>query len=365
MNIVRYIMRNYYLSKICEESITKEEVADIYSTTIENVEKAVHEYKDTKNPFKKMDRQTKQGYLQILISFVSAMLVLFTLFEMQAERNAAYMPNISINSPGIKFAWNQDRILAKDISGIMDEKKDIWEAYGSSYAQGLIVKMNVQNTGVGVAKDVCVDWLHVENIPSFQKAFSGNNDISVYVEKNQLIIDIKDGMTMGSFFPESERLEFGFLSADLTNSQELVIPDEYIHLYELLYAYQLWDNIPDIRFNVIYKDVQGEIYTKTFVIHPQPEMVIMAPENQGFGIVNLSIKEQKTEHFSVFGKYRNAVLFGTICFILVFAVLFILAVRFEMKRRRNKAASEKQTQQLKPELVSEDIHKHKDEKNVE
>lgn len=365
MNIVRYMMRNYYLGNICKGYITKEEVAKIYSTTVENVEKAVQEYKNNRNPFKKEDSQIRQGKIQIIISLLSAMLVLFTLFEMQAERNAAYMPNISINGSGIIFAWDKEHNLLNDISGFMKEELDTRSNLASSYEQSLFVKLAIQNTGIGIAKDVHVDWLFDENIPLWQKVFSENNDISISLNQYQLIVELSNGTTTRTFVADSGKIEYGFLTADLNESKELVIPREFVHLYELAFAHGLRKDLPDFRFNVFYKDVQGEIYKKAYVIHPAPLYTTENLENNGVGIVDLNIIEQKTEHISVFGKYKHLLLICGIVVVLFFAVIIISAILFEKNRRRIKAASKKHKGSAKSKLANKDELHGKEKGKIE
>lgn len=353
MSIIHYILRNYYLSNICKGNITKEEVADIYSTTAENVEKAVQNYQETKNPFRSASSDIKQGRIQIFISFVSAILVLFTLFEMQAERNAAYMPNISINGTGIKFAWDKDHNLVEDISFFDEEDLNTWNDFGSSYTKGFYVKMAILNTGVGVAKDLNVDWLYKENIPLFQELFVGNSDVSIGMTDRLVRIKLKDKNGMEFYYSASGKREYGFLKADLSQGTDLVVPAEYIQLYELAYAYDLWQYIPDLRYRVIYEDVQGKEYEKSFVIHPQPLIFGTSSENSGYGIVDLKVAEQKAGLFSFFRKYRY-ILYCVAGFTLVIVMLLVRAVLFEIKRRRKIVDKEEQPSSLNGEKVGKD-----------
>ena len=362
MKFILHFMKNYYLKKISDGKISKAEVACLYATSLDNVEKAVKEYEINRNPFRKSDSQTRLGIIQILISIVSVTLVLLTLFEMQAERNAAYMPNISINSTGIRFAWNEHRELLNDISGYDEKYLRVWDEYDSTHTRNMAVKMAVQNTGVGVAKDVYISWFYKRNIALFQKLFSGTNDVSVDIDDTQVVISLEDGLKVGSFYPDKESFTYGFLSADLNQSVELVIPSVYIYLYKLAYANQLGAYIPSLKFSVMYKDVQGELYGKEFILKPQPIMVLTSPDNSGFGIVDLVIMENETSHLSFIEKYRFVILYCVCGIIIVAGVLVLIAIRFEIKRSRKKDNIEKKPSPTKSDIVGED-HFQNQEKN--
>ena len=355
MKIIRYLMKKYYLSNVCKGRITKEEVADIYSTSVENVEKAVHEFEETKNPFRKADSRSRKENIQILISLVSIGLVLLTLYEMQAERNAAYMPDISINcsGSGIKFAWDEDH----NIDRISDTEKKLLNMLADStfYEAFDSVKLTVQNIGVGVAKDIYIDWLYNENIPLYQKVFSENTNISIIRDNLGVGFEPSETLITSGILPIMDYPihMYDFLTSDLHEKQELEMPQVFTVMYEVAYAYGIRDDFPDCRFNVFYKDVQGESYKKTFVIHFQPYFAHYDPNNNGSGAFTINILEQNTEHTSVFRKYGYIFVYCGIGCILVFSVLLISAILFEKKRRRIIDAS-KNRKSVKPKLANKD-----------
>lgn len=91
MKIFKHTGR-YYLKKIQKGYLTTQQVADILNTTIDIVNSAYDDYCKEQNPFKKRSFDFKNAVIQITISMISTFLVLLTLFEMQAERNATYLP---------------------------------------------------------------------------------------------------------------------------------------------------------------------------------------------------------------------------------------------------------------------------------
>ena len=333
MKIILYFMRNYYLSSICRRKIKPEEVARIYSTTPENVGKAVKQYKKRKNPFKTTDSQTRQGTIQIIISIVSALLVLLTLFEMQNERNAAYMPNISINCPGMKFIWNKDHEIVYDSSGLSEELQRSWNAE-TAHIDNDFINMSIQNTGVGVAKDVYVDWCAKENISAFQKLFSGNKELSIEINQDRVNVKHINGWMVGSPYYKGGIYKYGYLKANLDTSETLSIPVEYTLLYQYAYAYYLWDYIPEIKFIVSYNDVQGETYIKTFIISPKTQIMSINQEGDSMAMLDLIVKEESTKKHSFIYRHRYTVINIIIGAVIISVFVVLRAVLFEYNRRR-------------------------------
>lgn len=55
--------------------------------------------------------EKKKANIEIIISAISTIFVLLTLFEMKAERNAAYKPEISISNSQIAIVWDETDVL--------------------------------------------------------------------------------------------------------------------------------------------------------------------------------------------------------------------------------------------------------------
>lgn len=292
----KYLARKHYLREIDKGRITVQEVAVYYNTSVKNVEAAYTEYVNSKNPFQKSDHQVVKWIIETFISLLSVLLVLFTLFEMQEERNAAYRPNISLNSAKIIFAWDENGSFVNDYSLLTDRfgMADSLERY----FKGFNVNIPIQNTGVGVAKDVCVDWNYEENLAKFQQLFEESAGVTVAVAGNQIFIE-SNGLTMGSFFSDEPLYLFGYLQNSFEISETIQIPHYFVELYELAYSNGLWRSIPEIRFRIICKDVQGEEYSKWYIISPTPELVASHLEGGGAGMVKLGIYELRQDHLSI------------------------------------------------------------------
>ena len=332
--------------------MTIEEVASIYSTTPENVEEAVREYQERNNPFREFDDQIKIGIIEIAISIISAVLILFTLFEMQAERNAAYMPSISINCENMKFSWDENSSLcdySSNFKGLNGYTTEALDAYEDSYKSGFPINMSVQNTGVGVAREVYVDWLYEDNIPAFQKLFSDVNDISVLMENYQINIVLNKSDVIGMPYQNSESYQYGFLSPDLDKTESMNVPLVYMLLYQIAVAHGFQHDLPEIRFSVKYKDVQGEVYLHDFTIEPEVHFAFINTDNAGTCLLDLYVNEKKKEHLSIKSKSGYFVLGGCLV-VLIEGLAFIIFGRLQKNYKRSlNSIKDKQEDDKKPE----------------
>ena len=336
MKPILYFMKNYYLNKLCKEEVTKEEVANLYDTTIENVEIAEKEFEKRKNPFRKIDNTRKQGIIQILISLISTVVILATLLEMQEERNATYMPNISINCPGIRCIWNDKHLLSNDVSFIDDDYLDVWNEEGDSYVDSTLVDVEVMNTGVGVAKDIYIDWRYTENYAAFGDTFSKCDDIKFKTDDYMAYAELENGSEWFYTFEEGLVHQFGFLSADLNNKESFTIPYSYIELYKIGISYNMGHELPVLRFDVVYNDVQGELYRKEFSISPYLKFCYMSEEGHGMSIYDLRVSEKKAKRITVVNRLAQVILLCLISIIIVSFLIFCCAIAFERKRNKRR-----------------------------
>lgn len=329
MNLILRFSKKHYLKKIKQGKITKEYVAHLYSTSPADVERALKEYQAEKKPFKKRNDEIRQGNINIIISLVSTLIVLLTLFEMQAERNLAYMPNVHINSTGVKFAWDQNHQIGINPIEVSEQEKQLFDSY--EYTEGLVVNSAIQNTGIGIATEVYVDWLYEENMRAFQKFFHDKVDIAMEIRNNIFAIQY-NGLTIGSPISKNKRYIYGFLSSDPNQKETLTIPDQYVFLYECAYANFQHESIPHVRFMIEYNDIQGKTYSKRFTIKPSPDFVTMHPEGHGFGVVNFIVSEEKHSTLNIF-----IVLIAAIGGVLIVTIIYCLV---DWKYRKNKALTQ-------------------------
>ena len=154
MKIFKHTGR-YYLKKIHKGQLTTRQVADILNTTLETVDSAYSDYCQEQNPFKKKNYELKNTAIQIAISIISTFLVLLTLFEMQAERNATYLPDISLNNTEVAIAWDEN-----GLPYISDEAEAAFSKMinDNNTQVNTLPQIEVYNIGVGTAKDITFIW---------------------------------------------------------------------------------------------------------------------------------------------------------------------------------------------------------------
>ena len=362
-------MRNYYIRKVCDGTIKEDELANIYATSIDNVKKAVIDYKARRNPFRQADKQMRQGAIQVVISLFSIILVLLTLFEMQAERNAIYKPNISTKCPGIKFAWDDNHSITSDTSFLTEDVElRNWEREKDSYVLDDYVDMVIQNIGVGVARDVSVNWMYKKNYDALMGAISTIDDVPVTITAPiGYMTHLPYRVDFGVFISEEgqeqiitchpnneSEYKYSFISPDLTNTETLSVPYDFIHVIKIICAYELWDNLPNLHFNVEFKDVQGEIYSKSFIIKPELEEAIQNPEGHGFATVSLNLVEEKFEIISFERRYGQIIKKCIIAVITMTCFIIASAILFELNRRKKQKTVKEVARSLESKCVDSD-----------
>lgn len=328
------------MRKIYKNTASKQDIALLYNTSVENIERATKEYEESINPFKKADTGRRQGAIQIAVSVISAVIVLLTLFEMKEGRNATYLPNMSVNGFNLQFIWDKNGIATSDPDVFSEETRVLWDSFVTTNPQGEKANLEIQNSGVGVAKDVFVDWYYDNNLAAFQNTFSGCDDISIDYNNWQVVISIKDTsskeplLTVGMLHPNGWNALFSFLPTAFDSSESIRFPQEYLELFKLAYAKGLLDRIPTIRFALMCKDVQGEQYIKEFIIKPEPVLVTLAPDGTGFGSVEFRVIESNTEHHSALSRSGYIAIGVLIGFSAAALSMFIWAICFELHRKK-------------------------------
>lgn len=136
MKCILLLMRRYYLRKIYKNTASKQDIALLYNTSVENIERATKEYEESINPFKKADTGRRQGAIQIAVSVISAVIVLLTLFEMKEGRNATYLPNMSVNGFNLQFIWDKNGIATSDPDVFSEETRVLWDSFVTTNPQG-------------------------------------------------------------------------------------------------------------------------------------------------------------------------------------------------------------------------------------
>lgn len=262
--------QRYYLKKIEEGILTCKQVAEELGISKDIVEK---EYKDYFNPFSDKKAERRSGNIQILISILSALIVLFTLFEMQAERNMAYRPDVyfSFNIPaeGIQNTWN--------------DGGELIESTIDTYS----VPIQLQNIGVGTAKNIDFDWNWDDNLETYTEVINRGKYSWVFYNSSQIFLrnmhpEIKDdeereeickqetSVIFGNYRKSDAHLDYLLSSEDKT--QTIWFPYEYYELVQEAILAKKTSFIPAISLDVSYCDIQGKKYQKTYQITPHVTM---------------------------------------------------------------------------------------------
>lgn len=278
----------YYLKKIQKGYMTTFQVAEILNTSIDIVNSAYEEYCKEQNPFKKTSFDFKNAVIQIAISIISTILVLLTLFEMQAGRNATYLPDISLSNTKVAISWDENGLpcitqeVEDMVSKIADKDTIINE----------LPQIKVYNIGVGTAKNISFNWDNQRNIKAFMDILNPCDDIALSYDSNILNIqtpDIKKGI--GTY---SEH-QFDFLLNSTQEFETFAFPLSYYTLIKESYIRTDTKEIPTLYLLASYSDIQGEIYNKTIKINANINILVENPDGSGFCIFTLnSVKENET-----------------------------------------------------------------------
>lgn len=328
--------KRYYLKKIQEGRLTKQEVADIYDTTDNIVEGAFEEYIKEQNPFKKKSFGYKHAIVQIVISLVSTLLVLFTLFEMKDERNAAYLPDILFGNTEVAFAWDSN-------DSITDTDEEMKNILSKTVREDTVIndvpQLKIYNIGVGTAKDIIITWNHEENMCQFINALEPYKDIEVTFEDD--LVQIKRcGIERGAWLSDDARFDFMLNSTREYNRIQLPVP--YSDLIRELYIRNTKE-FPLLSLEVTYSDVQGVIYSKNMEISVQSYFYILNPSGNGccvyYLILNNRDKNSMNYLLNSFNiNSDNLIAVTSVCAVLISIASMIFTIIFsilQIKHNKN------------------------------
>ena len=306
----------------------KEEVANIFDTSVTVVEDALIEYDKNKNPFRKKSFEFKNAIVQIIISIISTILVLLTLLEMQAARNATYLPNISLDKTEIAIAWDENGT----IYSIDEEIKDfLLKVDKGNNDINSISELKIYNIGVGTAKDIALIWDHKKNMQQFIDVFKSYDDIEVVYEKS--MVYIKTTMAeYGVGIVGQQHLDFMLNSTQEYNT--LLLPIPYANLIrELFVRTTNAEEFPTLFLDVYYTDVQGKRYSKQIQLNVQILYYMENVDGSGCCTYSLIPTEEKKVMNSLFLNNANPdvlMAITSICAVIISIISMIFTVIFSM-----------------------------------
>lgn len=309
----------YYLKKIQKGYMTTYQVANILNTSIDVVNSAYEEYCKEQNPFKKVSFDFKNAAIQITISIISTLLVLLTLFEMQAGRNATYLPDISLHNTKVAISWNKN-----GLPNITQEAKDIvLKMADKDTIINKLPQIKVYNIGVGTAKNISINWDHQRNIKAFMDILNPCEDIDISYDGNML--NIKTPSVKKSI-GEYGKYQIDFLLNSTQEFETFAFPLSYYTLLKESYIRTEHKEIPTLYLLASYSDVQGKEYNKTIQINANISFLTKDSDGSGTCVFTLNpIKENKImTSFNIHNFDSNALIAITSVFAVFISIISII-----------------------------------------
>lgn len=277
---MRIKSKNSYLKKLLNNNIEISCVAKLYNTTEKNVQKAVEEYAQKSNPFRQREFKV---YIEIFVAIVSVLLVWFTLFEMQVERNNAYKPDIFFNDALLILTWDSEG-TAVEIDDV-----DVWDYYKESAEFINTVPMvKFENIGMGTAKYLRIQWDQIKNMKTltdYLYAINNEADFTYRIDKSFLQTE-SNGVIMQS--SSKPLLEVAYMKNE-SEGQRIMLPFEYYDcLRHICYNYREGGLfVPGIDIISTYQDIQGKEYKNIKTLQFKLETLSYSPEGSGWAVFTL------------------------------------------------------------------------------
>ncbi len=343
MKIFKHTNR-YYLKKIYEGDLTTHQVANILNTTIDNVNSAYKDYCQEQNPFTKRSFEFKKTVIEIIISIISTAIVLLTLFEMQAERNAAYLPDISLSNTKVAVSWDKNGLpcINQEVQDIVSKMAD------EDTILNKLPQIKVYNIGVGTAKNISFNWDNQRNMKVFMDILNPYDDIDISFDKGWVLI--KTPTIEQGFSGECEESQFDFLLNSTQEFETLTFPLSYYTLIEELYIRTDDKVVPILYLSVSFSDVQGKVYQETIQINPDVSLMVKNIDGSGFCIFTLTvIKENKSmTSFNMLNFDSNTLIAITSVFAVIISIIsMIFTVAFSLQQLKHNKNSVKPISAIK------------------
>lgn len=324
----------YYLKKMQNGELTNQQVADILNVTVNTVNSEYNDYIEKQNPFKKKSFEYKNAIIQITISIISTFIVLFTLFEMQAARNATYLPDISLSNTEVAIAWDKNGLSY--ISE--DDMNTISKITKEDTVINKLPQIKIYNIGVGTAKDISFEWNTSKNIKQFMHILNSCDDINISFDRS--MVNIKTpSIEQGIFIPDNSQIDFL-----LNSTQEydtLIFPLSYYQLIKEIYMRTDTREVPTLYLSVSFSDVQGKVYKKNIQINTNISFMTQNPDGSGFCVFTLTSAKENNSMGSVNLLNLDSdtlIAITSICAVIISIVSMIFTVIFsflQLKHNKN------------------------------
>ena len=264
--------------------------------------------------------------LEILVSLFSAVLVLLTLYEMKAERNAAYRPTLYLSNTEFAVVWDEN--------GLPSDETELCETISKAmvYSNKINItpQISLHNIGVGSAQNIIIDWEHENNLQKYIDAFDRFNDIEIFTDKINQVHIVTDGVEQS-------------IGGNYDTSYDFILnsSDEYIMFpYPLIYhklnieLIKRNEDIPDIALVLSYNDIQGKKYSENVTVSVDTYFGVQQENGSGGYVLNLIAKKEKNmlNQLNVLGFTTDDFVAITSFFTVIISVI---SVCFTYKSNKN------------------------------
>lgn len=218
-----------------------------------------------------------------ILTLISVVCTLYTLREMQIDRDMAYRPTLSTNPITLSFSWNGEEVDNWTIISETNSKSDTED--DSSHATTGILDMTgeftFENIGVGVAKEIRFVWDSdnterlldklVELDRTKRKFCKIGNQVEFFYENRSLAMGKETEYVLMYLLPEA------------TESCKVLIPLQYILIINEIVKLPQYSGSDDAMFflNVQYKDIQGKQHSEQLAFQVKRMLFSMGENDSG------------------------------------------------------------------------------------
>lgn len=227
----------------------------------------------------------------VTITTVTTLLVVFlTLKEMQTQRDRAYSPFIIIEDTQVHIDWNG---IASDDGVSMSVGENPLVKDGD-IVNPMVVSVNAQNIGVGVAKQIHVtintEKLLYDMIDALNKNTQYNPLRYKLNEDGGVLYLFKGTNSLGSSkITYSDKL---YLLPNAEESFNIVIPPLFISVVEEFFVEnlrELLENYP-LTLNVSCQDIQEKDYPSEIRLFCEPLLLTYGTDGSGYATYKIKSK---------------------------------------------------------------------------
>lgn len=240
-------------------------------------------------------RLTPGDWINLVGTIISAVLVLFTLFEMQKERDTAYRPYIVMNAIEETAEWDSegDLLWLKNYtrpSEITEETDVDGTIHGTItlpmtlFKPSSFYQYSVVNIGAGAATEVTYSWYDTNSQSLYDYLCSIDSKYkSFYQAGASDVFDCNNNL-----FVLDKETTYRQMYIEPNSSQTLYLdfPAQYSLLTGMImknYKRDSSEQLPNLFLNVEFKDIQNKSFAETVMI--SISMVEKSEQSDGSGSV--------------------------------------------------------------------------------